>query len=299
MALQDSFCLRLRYDKQPPRFLSSKLTPGYWPSRACKICPRILYLTLILWLKLGYTSQKFQIEISKESRKKKKKWLTKTGWESKENIKANLILKAQPHCKQDYGEQRDYRVLVLLPLLKGASATQLQPKVAVGEMQTQDNQSSQASWILYEVSWILNINDWFSFLKQADTVRTKLCVHLGTLSSPCRPPKGWQRGELLGRLWQMGDCPRPLYRYLKEKNKKRDITKMRNRREISSLYPWTGFRLAWRLWTHYECIMPLTHIRSSSSQATGSLCFVLVFIYFSLSLFMVKGKYLFLLALQF
>lgn len=78
-------------------------------------------------------------------RKKKKKRLTKTGWESKENIKANLIFKAQPHCKHDYGEQRDYSVLVLLPLLKGASATQLQPKVAVGEMQTQDNQSGQAS----------------------------------------------------------------------------------------------------------------------------------------------------------
>ena len=44
----------------------------------------------MLWLKLGSTSQKFQMEISKESRKKKKKWLTKTGWESKENIKANL-----------------------------------------------------------------------------------------------------------------------------------------------------------------------------------------------------------------
>ena len=164
-------------------------------------------------------------------------------------------------------------------------------------MQTQDNQSSQASWILYEVSWILNINNWFSFLKQADLVRTKLCVHLGTLSSPCKPPKGWQRGELQGRLSQMGDCSRPLYRYLKEKNKKRDVTKMTNGREIS-LYPWTSFRLAWWLWTHYECIMLLTHIRSSS-QGTGSLCFVLVFIYFSLSLFMVKGKCLFLLALQF
>lgn len=164
-------------------------------------------------------------------------------------------------------------------------------------MQTQDNQSSQASWILYEVSWILNINNWFSFLKQADLVRTKLCVHLGTLSSPCKPPKGWQRGELQGRLSQMGDCSRPLYRYLKEKNKKRDVTKMTNGREIS-LYPWTSFRLAWWLWTHYECIMLLTHIRSSS-QGTGSLCFVLVFIYFSLSLFMVKEKCLFLLALQF
>lgn len=61
----------------------------------------------MLWLKLGSTSQKFQIEISKGARKEKKKWLTKTGWESKENIEANLILNAQPHCKQDYGEQGD------------------------------------------------------------------------------------------------------------------------------------------------------------------------------------------------
>ena len=130
----------------------------------------------MLWLKLGSTSQKFQIEISKGAKKGKKKWLTKTGWESKENIEANPILNAQPHCKQGYGEQGDWRVLVLLPLLQGASATQLQPKVAVGEMQTQDNQSSQASWILYEVPWIWNIDNWLSFLKQADTVRTKLCT---------------------------------------------------------------------------------------------------------------------------
>ena len=77
----------------------------------------------MLRLKFGATSQKFQMEISKESRKGKKKRLTKAGWESKENIKANLILNAQPHCKQGCGKQTDYRVLVLFPLLKRASAT--------------------------------------------------------------------------------------------------------------------------------------------------------------------------------
>lgn len=122
------------------------------------------------------------------------------------------------------------------------------------------------------------------------------------MCTPChlhgRPPKRWQRGELLGRLSQTGDCPRPIYRHIEEKKEKRSITK--NDKQQRNIFTLSIDELVTGIWAPYECVMILTHMSSSSSQGTGSLYFVLfLYLFIFLSLFLAKQKYLFLLVPQF